>query len=427
MKNKQGWLLVSLSFFIYFVCDGLTFSFGLIFVDILGYFGRSTSRTSLIASFINCLPLLYSPFVCYLIARFGFQKCTILAGLMIFISFCISFFVSNFHLLQLVYGFILTFGFSISYLCAYTILPYWFDRNMPLAAGITVSGSGIGQASFSFLIQYLLEYYGWQGTSLIVGGISLNIAVLGYLYRVPDKLPISERKITSKLIVDKFDAGKKNARYYYRKSIEILCIRQIWLFFVVNFFLMMAFSTPYVFLADYIKSHNIHLSPAIPYALMGISTTISQFLLGWAANKRLVSDWMLYSLTMFLSALSSLLPVIWPYSRAACIIHAVAFATFISPSYVLMITLLIECAGDHNLDISLGYTQIFQGLASLIGLPICGLLKDRTGDYIWSYIFTAISLFISSILMILWPMFKKTKSSNMAASDNSEHSSFISG
>ena len=49
--------------------------------------------------------------------------------------------------------------------------------------GVTQAGSGTGSIAISPLMLYTLDYFGLEGTMLIMGGIGLNIGVFGMLFR----------------------------------------------------------------------------------------------------------------------------------------------------------------------------------------------------------------------------------------------------
>ena len=81
------------------------------------------------------------------------------------------------------FGIISGFGLSLCYVAAIVIVAYYFEKRRSLATGFAVCGSGIGTFIFAPLTQYLIETYGWRGTTLIVAGLFLNMSVCGALMR----------------------------------------------------------------------------------------------------------------------------------------------------------------------------------------------------------------------------------------------------
>lgn len=52
-----------------------------------------------------------------------------------------------------------------------------------LTQGIAVCGSGFGTVIFAPLTQYLIAEYKWQGTLLVISGITFFCAVFGYMFK----------------------------------------------------------------------------------------------------------------------------------------------------------------------------------------------------------------------------------------------------
>lgn len=59
----------------------------------------------------------------------------------------------------------------------------YFDKRKSFAMGIAVCGVGVGTLVCAPMVERLLLEYGWRGTSLIIGGIILNIVLVGALLR----------------------------------------------------------------------------------------------------------------------------------------------------------------------------------------------------------------------------------------------------
>lgn len=178
-----GWVVVFASFMVNLIADGITFSFGVFFPHFLEYFGESKGKTAWIAGIFMAMPLLSGPIASFLTDRYGCRRMTILGSFLAAGGFVISAYVDNMETLFLTFGIMAGFGLSLCYVAAVVIVAYYFEKKRSLATGISVCGSGIGTFVFAPLTYVLLDEYGWRGTTLIMAGMFLNMAVCGLLFR----------------------------------------------------------------------------------------------------------------------------------------------------------------------------------------------------------------------------------------------------
>ena len=72
-------------------------------------------------------------------------------------------------------------------MATYVATQRWFNQKRLLANGISTSGTGFGMLIMAPFVQWLISFYGLQGTFLILTGISLNGIVCGLL--IPSQSP----------------------------------------------------------------------------------------------------------------------------------------------------------------------------------------------------------------------------------------------
>ncbi|XP_072931616.1 monocarboxylate transporter 9-like [Epargyreus clarus] len=178
-----GWVVVFASFMVNLIADGITFSFGVFYPHFLEYFGEGKGKTAWIAGIFMAMPLLSGPIASFLTDRYGCRRMTIFGSLLAALGFVISAFVDNMETLFITFGIMAGFGLSLCYVAAVVIVAYYFEKKRSLATGISVCGSGIGTFLFAPLSYVLLDEYGWRGTTLILAGFFLNMAVCGLLFR----------------------------------------------------------------------------------------------------------------------------------------------------------------------------------------------------------------------------------------------------
>lgn len=190
-----GWVVVFAAFMVNLIADGITFSFGVFYPYFLEYFGEGKGKTAWIAGIFMAMPLLSGPIASFLTDRYGCRRVTICGALLAAVGFVISSFVDNMETLFFTFGIMAGFGLSLCYVAAVVIVAYYFDKKRSLATGISVCGSGIGTFIFAPLSYILLEEYGWRGTTLILAGLFLNMAVCGLLFRdLPWTATMNEEK-----------------------------------------------------------------------------------------------------------------------------------------------------------------------------------------------------------------------------------------
>ncbi|KAH8339855.1 hypothetical protein KR067_000805 [Drosophila pandora] len=192
-----GWVVVFASLVVSLIADGLSFSFGLINVQLLEYFGESTTKTAWISSLFFSVPLLMGPIWSNLVDKYGCRKMTIIGGVVSAFGFALSSFCNSIEMLMLTFGIISGLGLGIGYVTAVVSIAFWFDKKRTFATGIGASGTGIGTFVYARLTSYLIESYGWRGATLILGGTMLNACVCGALMRDPDWL-IEENRLESR-------------------------------------------------------------------------------------------------------------------------------------------------------------------------------------------------------------------------------------
>lgn len=201
------------------IADGITFSFGVIYVKFLDYFGEARGKTACIGSLFMAMPLLSGPIASFLTDRFGCRRVSIFGSILAAIGFIISSFTDTIEVLFLTFGVISGFGLSLCYVAAVVIVAYYFDTKRSFATGLSVCGSGIGTMVFAPLTQYLLDEYGWRGTVLILAGFFLNMVVCGALMR---DLPWTANKFKAQIMENRQKRTRKKSQNRSGSSVKSL-------------------------------------------------------------------------------------------------------------------------------------------------------------------------------------------------------------
>lgn len=189
-----GWVVVLSSFVISMIADGISFSFGLLYIEFLEEFQASKSTTAWIGSLFIAVPLLSGPVMSALVDRYGCRKMTILGGLISTLGFVLASISTSLEMMMITFGVIAGLGLGLVYVTAVVSIAYWFEKKRNLAVGLGACGTGVGTFIYAPMTQYFIEEYGWRGTILLLSGTLLNLCVCGCVMRDPEWWILEQKK-----------------------------------------------------------------------------------------------------------------------------------------------------------------------------------------------------------------------------------------
>ncbi|XP_055616398.1 monocarboxylate transporter 12 isoform X2 [Toxorhynchites rutilus septentrionalis] len=163
--------------------DGLTYSFGIFYVEFLKYFNEGKGYTAWIASILVGVTLCSGPISSALVNRYGCRAVTIAGSILAAICLAASVFAQNVATLFLTIGFGGGLGLGLIYLPAIVSVTMYFERLRSLATGIAVCGSGLGTFIFAPLTEVLIQKLEWQGAILVISAIVLSCVLFGIMFR----------------------------------------------------------------------------------------------------------------------------------------------------------------------------------------------------------------------------------------------------
>lgn len=181
-----GWVVVFSSLVISMIADGVSFSFGLLYIEFLNEFGASKSTTAWIGSLFMAVPLLTGPIMSAFVDRYGCKNMTIIGGIISAIGFVLSSYAQSIVVVFITFGVIAGLGLGLCYVTAVVSIAFWFDKKRNLAVGLGACGSGIGTFVYAPLTTFLIEEFGWRGTTLLLAGTFLHMCICGAVMRDPD-------------------------------------------------------------------------------------------------------------------------------------------------------------------------------------------------------------------------------------------------
>lgn len=185
-NGGYGWAIVAGAALTNIFNQSLVSLFGLLYGDKIHSITPSTGATALIMNiaslFLNISGLLTGPLLKFYSPRALTMFATFISGSGLILS---SFSTEIWHLL-LSYSMCVGFGLGVIIQAQFNLINQYFSTRKGCAVGIAVAGTGTGQALMPHLVGYLLEFYGFSGAVLIMGGLAWNGLVGGSLFQPVD-------------------------------------------------------------------------------------------------------------------------------------------------------------------------------------------------------------------------------------------------
>ena len=371
-----GWVVLFGSFMSFFIADGWSYSFGVLFPSIVEYFEESRGTTALVGTLLYATPMVVSPLACALVIAYGCRPVAVCGGILTGLSLAAACMATSVCGLCVIVGVLSGIGLALVYVSALFVVTIYFDRRRGLATGLAVTGSGLGALAFPPLIEWLTELYTWRGSMLAAGGICLHIVPAGMLYRpLPVRGPTGDisdgthtvpcfRRLTTEC----------------RKILVSMCSKTVLtscpflIFCVANFILFLWVSIPYVYIVDFALSADgvTKADAALLLSLAGVGRIIGQIVFGIIGDVEKVSAVGLYGFGTAAAGLGTMLVPIIAAMYPALAVYMAIFGIVVSVGYVLPVICLVKIVGFDSSMNAFGTLQMTQGVATLLGTPIAG-------------------------------------------------------
>ncbi|VDK68092.1 unnamed protein product [Onchocerca ochengi] len=210
-----GWVIVLASFLIHFICDGISFSFGIMFTEIQEYYNVTKTMSGIVGSIFLSIPLLSGPIAGALTDIYDCRRMTIVGGLIAAGGALISFFAFSIWHFLFSFAFITGIGLSFCFNTAIVAVTYYFQKKRAIATGIAVCGSGVGTFVLAPFIEVLFAKFGWHCSLVCIGFLLLLLVGCGFMIKdlewPHDTIEYKKKKFIEKTEREKLRLAINNA------------------------------------------------------------------------------------------------------------------------------------------------------------------------------------------------------------------------
>ncbi|CEF59855.1 Major facilitator superfamily and Major facilitator superfamily domain, general substrate transporter and Major facilitator superfamily domain-containing protein [Strongyloides ratti] len=214
LDGGYGWVIVFSSFLIHFICDGISFSFGVMFPELQTHFHASKFLASIPGSVFLSIPLLGGPIAAVVTDVYDCRNVTIAGGLIASIGVFLSYFCNDIATFTITYGIIGGSGLCLCFNTAIVIVTYYFEKRRALATAIACCGTGAGTIINPPVMEYLLSTFGWSKFLLFQGVWLLGLVFCGLIMRdvswPQDTQEYKEKKFFKRMEKNRLRMEKKN-------------------------------------------------------------------------------------------------------------------------------------------------------------------------------------------------------------------------
>ncbi|CAF2743793.1 unnamed protein product [Rotaria sp. Silwood2] len=262
--------------------------------------------------------------------------------------------------------FIKCIGFALMYLPAIVSVGLYFEQKRAFAMGIAVCGSGVVE---SILPDVTIE----------------KSPVKSFLNQIIEQIDI-------KLL--------KNAAFT--------------LFAISNFLTSLGFNAVYNY-ADDLANDSKVIKDQRTYIVMaiGLSNIFGRLIIGYLGDRKWVNRLFFFILTVIISGVATIMA---PLCGSSVIPHIgyASFFGFFSGGYVTLTAIvLVDIVGINKLSDAFGVLLLFIGVATAIGTPVVGAMRDTFSHFarpfLWPYIICGGCTVLSGVILFAIPFLQRKK------------------
>ncbi len=389
----HGWYVVAASFAVLFVVFGVGYSFGAFFDALAREFDADRASVSFVFSLGLSLSFVVGAFGGRAADRLGPRR-VVLAGMAALAGgLWLAAGARSLLLVQAGFAIGMGAGIGLTYVPAVSTVQRWFVRARGLATGFAVTGIGVGTLVVPFLAAWLIDLAGWRVALAVLagGGGLLGAGAAVALVADPASrglLPDGETATPGTVTMPPVGPTLRQAAV--TRPFVLLYAAQA--LACVGIFVPIAHLVPWALDAGLGRGAGV-----LAVGLVGVGSTLGRFVLGGLADRagrRL-------TLALLFAGLSGSYPL-WIVADGPWMLGAFAliFGTCYGGYVALIPAFIADYFAGRDLGAIIGVQYTAVGIGSLVGPVLAGLVFDRTGSYVPTFV-ACIALLLAGAAL-LW-------------------------
>ncbi|CAC5423852.1 unnamed protein product [Mytilus coruscus] len=417
-KNKEvpdggwGWFVLLSSFMIQFIVVGFDGASGILFLKFTDRYKQSAAITAWLGSLATALRLSLGPLASGLSNRFTERVLIMASGVILSLSMVLTGLSPNVIYVFLSFGIFGGIGRSFAFCPAIVMLGIYFEKKLGMVTGLAGTGCDVGRFAMSLLVPLLFRYFDFQGAFIVMGGIALQIVVMGALMRPlsvnqkisesnkgsrirPDKkccnmssvaVTIPENKIINDEIKEQINTcdGDKTPIFNFSLLKEMRFVG----FCITMLLTTLAEQSAFVFLPAFSEEIGVlgNFGSEYTLAITSVFITLAKILAGFIYDCRLVRPYRVYFFNALMFGqvtVSFVIPSVKTFTQLAiaCALYGMFSGLYTAQKSVVIVDIL----GRDKLKYSYGILMMFQGIGVFIGPPLSAfryvLLEPSPGTF----------------------------------------------
>lgn len=426
VDSWYSWLVVFASFLSCFVVGVLFISFSLLYLEFVEYFEAERGPVGWIGSMYLSVGNFFGIILSVVIQYYGCRVLGIIGSLIWTFGFVSSAFVTNITVLYFTYGLLGGIGFNTVILSSFVIVQQHFVKHRSLAAGLSACGISVGSLSSGPIIGFFIRHYGWRGTLIMMGGLSIHCLIFALFYRPPRMIKPAILTITDAHETESKETTATKHQPPPKKLLPLLKklvkdMSDLSLFRNERFVSICLATVCFNFGASIFYQHtpsravSFGVSKEFSYyitTIVGIVTLLARLMGAAVGNMACTDRVMEYGFAVVLGGVFMLLTGLTDQYYNICIIAAfTGFAAGLTMT--IQTTVTSDIVGVSLVHRAQAFINIFMGFGALVGVPLAGIMYDKTKNYNLPFYCGGVFQMFGGVLLLcthVMMKFKKAKS-----------------